>query len=146
MSDSALDRQTADSFYAQGMLRHFGAELVEAANGRCVIELPYGEHLTQQNGLFHGGVVAGIADAACGHAAFTLAPEGANVVSVEYKLNHIPPADGERLRATATVLKQGRTISVVATRVDTLRAGEWRHCGEMLGTMFVKPPRTGDTV
>lgn len=143
MSESDFDRQTAASFYAQGMLRHFGAELIEASDGHCVIEVAMGDQLTQQNGLFHGGVVAGIADAACGHAAFTLAPEGANVVSVEFKLNLLAPADGSRLRASANVLKQGRTISVVAAQVETLHEDEWRHCAEMLGTMFVKPAKKG---
>lgn len=128
----------AACFERQGMMTHFHAAMTEAANGRCVIEVPAGEHLTQQSGFFHGGVVAGVADAACGHAAISAAPDGADVVSVEFKLNLLAPADGSRLRATASVLRQGRTISVVSARVETLRPAGWVHCAEMLATMFVK--------
>ncbi|MEO6433666.1 MAG: PaaI family thioesterase [Sphingomicrobium sp.] len=128
----------AACFARQGMMTHFGARMTEAAAGRCVIEVDAGHHLTQQSGFFHGGVVAGVADAACGHAAITAAPDGADVVSVEFKLNLLAPADGSKLRASATVLRQGRTISVVAARVETLREAGWVHCAEMLGTMFVK--------
>lgn len=135
---ASLDRQSRESFDAQGLMRHFGATMVEAADGRCEIEVPIGEHLTQQNGFFHGGVVAAIADAACGHAAFSLAPEMANILTVEFKLNLVAPAKGERLRAKAEVLRQGRSISTVRARVEVLDAGEWTHCGEMLATMFVK--------
>lgn len=128
-----------DCFERQGMMRNFGATMTEAADGRCVIEAAAGPHLTQQGGYFHGGVVAGLADAACGHAAITAAPDGADVVSVEFKLNLLAPADGSRLRASAKVLRQGRTISTVACRVETLREDGWAHCAEMLATMFVKP-------
>lgn len=141
MSERTLDPAAADSFGRQGLMTNFGANLIDAVDGRCVIEVGAGDHLTQQDGLFHGGVVAGIADAACGHAAFTLAPPGANILTVEFKLNLLGPADGSRIRATATVLKQGRSISTVAARVETLHGNDWRHCGEMLATMFVKPPK-----
>ena len=133
-----LHAGAAACFERQGMMTSLGAEMVEAAGGRCVIEAPLTAAATQQNGLFHGGAVAGLADAACGHAAITAAPPGADVVSVEFKLNLLAPADGERLRATATVLRQGRTISTVSARVETLRPEGWIHCAEMLATMFVK--------
>lgn len=140
---SELHSAAADSFSRQGLMTHLGAKLVEAADGRCVIEVASAEHLTQQDGMFHGGVMAAIADAACGHAAFTLAPAAANILSVEFKINFLAPAKGERLRAVATVLKQGRSVSTVQATIETLSAGEWAHCGEMLATMFVKQPRGG---
>ena len=141
---SALHEAASASFSNQGLMTHFGAEMIEAADGHCVIEVGAADHLTQQNGMFHGGVMAAIADAACGHAAFTLAPPGANILSIEFKLNMLSPADGDRLRATANVLKQGRSVSTVSARVDTLRGGEWAHCGEMLATMFVKQAKQGE--
>ena len=139
-----LHDAAADSFSRQGLMTHFGAELVEAADGRCVIEVTSADHLTQQDGMFHGGVMAAIADAACGHAAFTLAPAAANIVTIEFKINFLAPADGERLRAVATVLKQGRSVSMVEASVETMSSGEWTHCGEMLATMFVKQSKRGD--
>ena len=137
-----LHAGAAACFAAQGMMTHYGAVKTQAADGRCVIEIPAGEHLTQQSGFFHGGVVAGLADAACGHAAISAAPDGADVLSVEFKLNLLAPADGSRLRATAHVLRQGRTISTVSARVETMREAGWVHCAEMLATMFVKEAKT----
>ncbi len=143
MSLARLHKDAAQSFAAQGLMTHFGARIVEASDGRCVIEVPLGGKLTQQDGFFHGGVIASIADASCGHAAFTLAPEGSNVLSVEFKLNLLAPAKGERLRATGNVLRQGRTVGTYASRVEVFDGGKWVHCAEMLATMFTKPPKTG---
>ena len=67
----ALDPRCEESFHRQGLMTLLGAKLVEAAEGRAVIEVPYREDLTQQHGYFHGGVVTAIADTACGYAAYT---------------------------------------------------------------------------
>ena len=141
---SGVHEAASACFSSQGLMIHFGAELVEAADGRCVIEVGSADHLTQQDGMFHGGVMAAIADAACGHAAFTLAPAAANILTIEFKINFLAPADGERLRASATVIKQGRSVSTVKARVETLRGAEWAHCGEMLATMFVRQAKRGE--
>ena len=114
-----------------------GAKLVEAADGRAAIEVPYREDLTQQHGYFHGGVVTSIADTACGYAAYTTMPEDSSVLTVEFKINLVNPAAGDRLRAEATVRKAGRTLVVVAATVFALREGKCLACGEMLGTFIV---------
>ena len=114
-----------------------GAKLVEAADGRAAIEVPYREDLTQQHGYFHGGVVTAIADTACGYAAYTTMPEDSSVLTVEFKINLMNPAAGDRLRAEATVRKAGRTLVVVAAAVFAMRGDKLMPCGEMLGTFIV---------
>ena len=114
-----------------------GAQLVEAADGRAVIEVPYRDDLTQQHGYFHGGVVTAIADTACGYAAYTTMPEDSSVLTVEFKINLMNPAAGDRLRAEANVHKAGRTLVVVGATVTVLRADKPVPCGEMLGTFIV---------
>jgi uncharacterized protein (TIGR00369 family) len=114
-----------------------GAKLVEAARGRAVIEVPYRPDLTQQNGYFHGGVVAAIADTASGYAAYTTMPEDASVLTVEFKINLVNPAAGDRLRAEAIVRKAGRTLVVVAATVAAIRGETEVPCGDMLGTFIV---------
>ena len=136
-----IEPHVAASFSAQGLMRNFGARMIEGAGGRCVIEVDARDDLTQQNGYFHGGLTAAIADAACGHAVMSLRPADHNVLSVEFKMNMIAPADGDRLRAIAGVHKAGRTLGVVGARVEARRDGEWRHCAEMLATMMLVPPR-----
>jgi uncharacterized protein (TIGR00369 family) len=132
-----IDPRCKESFDRQGLMSLLGAELVEAADGRAVIEVPYRNDLTQQNGYFHGGVVTAIADTACGYAAFTTIPPDASVLTVEFKINLMNPAAGERLRAEARVHKAGRTLVVASATVMVSRGENTVSCGEMLGTFIV---------
>lgn len=104
--------RTLASFRRQQVMATFGAELVEARAGFVAIELPFNEALTQQHGFLHAGVVATVMDSACGYAAYTLMPEDAGVLSIEFKTNLLAPARGQRFRFEGTVLKAGRTITV----------------------------------
>ena len=133
----ALDPRCKESFYRQGLMRLLGAELIEASDGRAVIEVPYREDLTQQHGYFHGGVVTAIADTASGYAAYTTMPADSSVLTVEFKINLMNPAAGERLRADARVHKAGRTLVVVAATVAVISGDKQVVCGEMLGTFIV---------
>ncbi len=133
----ALNPRCKDSFDRQGLMTLLGAELVEAADGGAVIEVAYRQDLTQQNGYFHGGVVTAIADTACGYAAYTTMPPDSSVLTVEFKINLMNPAAGERLRAEARVHKAGRTLVVVRATVTVLRGDKAVPCGEMLGTFIV---------
>jgi uncharacterized protein (TIGR00369 family) len=132
-----MDTRCKESFERQGLMRLLGAELIEAADGRAVIEVPYRADLTQQHGYFHAGVVSSIADTASGYAAFSIMPEDASVLTVEFKINLLNPAAGERLRAEAVVRKGGRTLVVVSTTVSAIRDGKAVPCAEFLGTMIV---------
>ena len=132
-----IDPRCKESFDRQGLMTLLGAELVEAEGGRAVIEVPYREDLTQQHGYFHGGVVTAIADTACGYAAYTTMPADASVLTVEFKINLMNPAAGERLRAEAKVRKAGRTLVIVGATVTVVRGDKEVPCGEMLGTFIV---------
>ena len=132
-----LDARCLESFKRQGLMQLIGAELVAAADGRAVIEVPYRNDLTQQHGYFHGGVVSAIADTACGYAAYTTMPPEASVLTVEFKINLVNPAAGERLRAEANVRKAGRTLVVVAATVSGIRDDKIVPCAELLGTFIV---------
>ena len=134
---SSIDPRCLESFERQGMMRLIGAKLVEAKSGRAVIEVPYRKDLTQQHGYFHGGIVSAIADTASGYAAYTTMPEDASVLTVEFKINLLNPAAGDRLRAEAMVRKGGRTLVVVAATVSAIRSDRTVPCGEMLGTFIV---------
>jgi len=104
------------SFSRQGMMRGLGARLGEIAPGQVAIELPYGEAVGQQQGLFHGGAIGAIGDIAGGYAALSLMPAGSEVVTVEYKINFIRPAKGGLLRAEGQVLRAGRSMTIA--RID----------------------------
>jgi uncharacterized protein (TIGR00369 family) len=100
--DPAYAARVRASFERQGAMRLIGARLTELRTGHCAIELPYRADLTQQHGYIHAGIVSAIADTAGGYAGFSLFSADASVLTVEYKLNLLAPAAGERLIAVAT--------------------------------------------
>ena len=138
---SAVDPRVAESFALQGLMTGYGARLVEVADGRCVIEADHAPHLTQQNGFFHAGVTTALCDTASGYAAFTTMAEGFNVLSVEFKINLMAPADGQLLRAVAEVVRVGRTLVVVRATAFAVKHGRETACAEFLGTMMAMAPR-----
>lgn len=96
-----------------------GIELVRVEPGTVQLRLTYSPAITQQHGFVHAGIMATALDSACGYAAFSLMPEGAGVLTVEFKINLLAPARGPLFDITGTVLKPGRTISVVEGRATT---------------------------
>lgn len=105
------------SFESQGLMRLLGAELTHVAPGRVQISLPRRPEVSQQHGYVHAGATSAIADSAGGYAALTLMPATSEVLTVEYKLNLLAPAAGDRLEAIGSVLKSGRTLSVCRLEV-----------------------------
>lgn len=132
------------SFARQGLLRTLGAELTSLAPGRCVIALPFSEEVGQQQGYFHGGVIGAIADTAGGYAALTLLPLGSEVLTLEYKINFIRPAAGDRLVAEGMVLRAGRSICV--TRVDAFVEQDRKRalCAALQQSMMRAPGQKAD--
>lgn len=125
-----------ESFAAQKLMRTLRAELTKVVPGEIVIEMPFGEEFTQQNGFIHAGIVTTIADSACGYAAYTLMPAAAGVLSVEFKVNLLSPAVGEKLIARAQVIKPGRTLTVCRADVFAHNNGEEKMIATMLATMI----------
>lgn len=80
--------------------------------------------LTQQTGVLHAGVTTTIADSAAGYAALTMMPEGAEVLSVEFKVNLMRPAAGSKFMANAWVVKPGKQLSIVEAEVIDLDTGK----------------------
>ncbi len=107
-----FDVRTRESFARQAAMRTLGANLAEVKPGRVVITLPWAEPLTQQHGFLHAGMVATALDSACGYAGFTLMAEDAAVLTIEFKINLLAPAQGDHFRMIGTVIKPGRTVTV----------------------------------
>lgn len=115
-----LHARIQTSFEKQGLMKLLGAELLEVEAGRVVIGLRARPELSQQHGFMHAGATGAIADSAGGYAALTMFPEGAEVLSVEYKLNLLAPSAGERAEAVAKVVRAGRTLTVCTLEVYSI--------------------------
>jgi uncharacterized protein (TIGR00369 family) len=135
--DPNFEQRVRDSFARQAAMALIGATMTQVAPGRCTIELPVRDDLTQQHKFVHGGVVGMIADSAGGYAAFTLMPADAGVLTVEFKINMLAPAKGERLIARGEVLKPGRTLAIVRADVWALEAGRETLIAAIQQTLMV---------
>ncbi len=134
--DPKFEAVVRGSFARQQAMRTFGAALVRLEPGVVEIALPYRQELAQQHGFLHGGVVTAVADSACGYAARTLMPPGSEVLSVEFKVNFLAPARGERFLARGTVLRAGRTLSVCRGEVLAYQHDEEQIVALMQATMM----------
>jgi uncharacterized protein (TIGR00369 family) len=140
--DPAWESKVRESFTKQGAMGLLGAELTAVRPGHCEIRLKFRPDLTQQNGFFHAGITSTIVDSAAGYAGFSLMPPNTDVLSVEFKINLLAPADGELLIATGDVLKSGRNLVVARGEVYVVKNGATTHCATMqqtLMTMHHKP-------
>ena len=134
--DVDSDRRVRQSFERQRFMDLIGASLAEVGEGRVEIELPANERLTQQHGFLHAAVVAAAVDSACGYAALTLMPAGTAVLTVEYKINLLAPAEGDRLIARGRVVRTGRTLTICAGDAYMVGDGVERHVATVTATMM----------
>ena len=115
-----------------------GAELLGIEPGAVDVALPFREELAQQSGILHAGTIAAIADCAAGLAAQTLMPAGADVLSIEFKLNLLAPAVGDRVIARGRVVRPGRTVTVCSVEVVAVRGAAETLVATFLGTMIAR--------
>ena len=134
--DPAFAERVRASFERQGAMHTIGATLVSVEPGTVVIELPWSAGLTQQHGFLHAGMVAAALDSACGYAGSSLMPADAGVLTIEYKINLLAPARGQRFRMVGEVLKPGRTITVAEGRGYAIDEGREKLIATMQCTLM----------
>jgi uncharacterized protein (TIGR00369 family) len=131
------------SFERQGAMALIGARLLELTPGYCALALTPRPETSQQHGYVHAGILATLADSAGGYAGYSLFPEDSSVLTVEFKLNLLAPAQGEGFLACGRVLRAGRTLTVCQVDVFTTGAGERTLIATMLSTVIVRPIERG---
>jgi uncharacterized protein (TIGR00369 family) len=141
--DPAFAERVRASFAKQGAMATIAATLEEIAPGRAVVALPWQAALTQQHGFLHAGMVATALDSACGYAASSLMAADAGVLTIEYKINLLAPAQGERFRMEGVVLKPGRTITVAEGRAYAIHEGREKLVATMVATLMAISGRDG---
>ena len=135
-ADAAYADRVRASFGRQAAMATIGATLSEVEPGRVVIELPWQQALTQQHGFLHAGMVATALDSACGYAGFTLMQPDAAVLTIEFKINLLAPAQGQRFRMEGLVIKPGRTITVTEGRAYAIDDGREKLVATMGATLM----------
>lgn len=133
--DPEFDANVRRSFEGLTLMRTLGARLQRIDPGEVEIDLPFREDLTQHHGYVAGAVLTAIVDVACGYAAMTLMSPGASVLTVEYKVNFLSPAQGERMIARGRVIRPGRTVTVCSGDVIAISRDSEKVVATMLATM-----------
>ena len=134
--DPGYERRVRESFARQRAMETFGARLLRVAPGEVEIEVDFEEAFTQQHGYLHAGLVTALVDTACGYAALSLTEPGAEVLSVEFKLNLLSPAAGQRFVARARVVRAGRNLTVCAGDLYAIKDEGEKLVATMLATMM----------
>ena len=142
MSDNATNEQRIRaSFAKQGHMTAIGATIGPISRGSVEIALRPSPATSQQHGFVHGGIVSALADTAAGYSALSVMPPGTGVLTVEFKINFVSPAIGDRIIARGRVLKPGRTLVLTQAEVFAETAGKEKLIAVLLGTMMAVQDR-----
>ncbi len=142
ISDPHFAERVRASFERQNAMHLIQASMPLIEHGLTEIHLPHWQGIEQQHGFVHGGVVGMIADSAAGYAAMTMVSPAASVLTVEYKMNLVAPADGEKLIARGKVVRPGRTLIITQAEVFAVKDGQQTLCALMQQTIMVMHGKT----
>ena len=141
--DPQFAQRVRESFVRQGAMHTLGARLALLEPGAVDIELDWSQALTQQHGFLHAGIISTALDSACGYAAFSLMPENAAILTIEFKVNLMSPGKGERFLFRGEITKPGSTIVVADGRGYAIGDGPAKLIASMTSTMMVVRGREG---
>jgi len=144
VTEPDIESRVRASFGKQRFMATIGATIERVAPGEVDIALAFDEAVTQQHGFVHAGALATVADSACGYAALSMMPGDAAVMSVEFKINMLAPAEGPRLVARGRVVRSGRTLTVCRADVFSVKPDGEKLVATMQGTMMAVRGRGGD--
>jgi|SRR6516225_8450829 uncharacterized protein (TIGR00369 family) len=135
----AIEKRVRASFGRQGLMSALGAEMTAVGAGTVEICCPFDKQHSQQHGFAHAGVITSILDSACGYAALSVAPMEYEVLTVEFKVNLLAPAVGERFVARAVVKRAGKTLTICSADAFAMKGDEEKLIATMLATMMRVP-------
>ncbi len=135
--DLDFAERVSASFAKQNAMELIQASMPLIEHGRTEIHLPHWAGVEQQHGFVHGGVVGMIADSAAGYAAMTMVSATDSVLTVEFKMNLVAPADGEKLIARGKVVRPGKTLIITQAEVFAVNGEKETLCALMQQTIMV---------
>lgn len=141
--DPSFASKVKSSFYRQEAMNTVGAIPILIEPGHVALEFKYDKKLTQQHGFIHGGIVSTVLDSACAYAAFSLMSEDMAILTIEFKVNLLSPAQGERFIAVGKVKKSGKTITVSDGELYAINEDKRKLAATMTCTLMSIPNREG---
>lgn len=142
-SPEEQEKRVRTSFSKQGLMSTLGAQLESVSPGLVEIVLSPHPEISQQHGFVHAGAVSAIADSAAGYAALSLMPAGTGVLTTEFKINLLAPAEGDRIVARGRVVKAGRTLTLAQSEVFAETDGQEKLIAFLTATLMAVEGRDG---
>lgn len=142
-TDPLFKARVRDALSRQEVMRTLGVEIALLEAGEITLTMPYASAYTQQHGFVHAGIIATALDNACGGAAFSLMPADAAILTVEFKINLLAPARGDRFVFKGKVVKPGRAITVCEAQAFAVNGDEGKLIATMSGTLMALFDRAG---
>ena len=109
--DPDFEARVRASFAAQSAMKSLQIKLLSLQPGEVTMQLEKSDHLLQQQGFMHGGVLTAGLDSACGFAALTLSTQSVEVLSIEFKTSFFRPVTTDKVQVTGRVIKAGKRVS-----------------------------------
>ena len=144
LMDKTLGEERISSLkkeFSQGFVKSCGIKLISLTRGRAESSLAITQTHSQQDGFAHAGVMATMADHTAGYAAFSLVTDEFRILTIEFKINFLRPAAGERLVCRAQVVKEGRNILVSDSEVYHQDDGIEKLVAKALVTLMAVPAK-----
>lgn len=127
--------------FERGFIKYcqFKATIME--NGIFESTVTIQAHHRQQDGFIHAGVMATMADHTAGYSAFTTVPETIQILTIEFKINFLKPAYGERLECKSTVIRRGRQVIIAESEIFDVRQDNKEAVAKAMVTLMAVPKK-----
>lgn len=112
-----------------------GISLASAREGHVEIEMEVQPHHLNLQGFAHGGMIATLADTACGLAVRTQVDPGRRHVTAELNVIYLAPARPGRIVARGSVVRIGMTIAYAEAEVIDARGRALARATSVLSVM-----------
>jgi uncharacterized protein (TIGR00369 family) len=134
--DAGFEARVRTGFERQPVMLLINARIIKVVPGEVHVEFPFNKSLCQQNGYIHAGVLTTVIDSACGAAALSLMSPENGVLSIEFKVNFLSPAIGDKFLGIGRVIKAGRNITVCSGEALSFVNGTEKLIAAMQATMM----------
>ena len=122
-----------------------GFHVEKLSHGKAILSMQVRDLHKQIHDVVHGGVIAALADTAAAIAVYTVIPRGAEIATVELKINYLSAVPGGKIKAIGTVLRAGRNFVITECEVidakGSLAAKALLTFGAIAGTSLERPSR-----
>ena len=119
--DPNFEDRVKASFAAQSAMKSLQIQLLSLQPGGVSMQLNKSDHLLQQQGFMHGGVLTAGLDSACGFAALTLSAPSVEVLSIEFKTSFFRPVTTDKVQVIGRVIKAGKKVSFCEAEAFSLK-------------------------